>query len=57
MSGECIPDEVRIERYKICQECKVRKWMAKKFDFHFDWIDCPYDCLNDYEHWAKEGAE
>ena len=21
---------------------------------HFDWIDCWYDCENDYEHYLKE---
>lgn len=52
-----IPDEIREEHYKICAKCPERKFYAKRFDMHFDWLDCWYDCPNDYEHWAKMGGE
>ena len=52
-----IPDEVRAEHTAICEKCKDRKKIAKLVDAHFDWIDCPYDCPNDYEHWKGEQNE
>ena len=50
-----IPDEVKKEHYAICKKCPYRKRTAKMVDMHFDWLDCPYNCENDYEHW--EGAK
>ena len=46
--------EDRENHFNICKNCKVRKNLAKNFDMQFDWIDCPYDCENDYEHYIKE---
>lgn len=51
-----IPDNVRKEHAEKCRDCPERKFIAKLVDAHFDWIDCPYDCENDYEHW-KEGEK
>lgn len=48
-----IPEAVRAEHVAKCRNCKTRRMYAK-MDFHFDWIDCPYDCRNDYEHYLKE---
>ena len=49
-----IPASMRKARNEECQNCGYRKSYAKAFDVHFDWIDCPYDCENDYEHLEKE---
>lgn len=46
-----IPKEVSEKHMAICNKCKERRFYAKRFDMHFDWIDCWYDCPNDYEHW------
>ena len=48
------PKEVSEKHMEVCNECPNRKFAAKSFDMHFDWIDCWYDCPNDYEHWLKE---
>ena len=29
---------------KICQRCKRRKFLARAYDQHFDWRDCPLEC-------------
>ena len=52
-----IPDDVRKEHAEKCRNCAVRKEIARMADMHFDWIDCPYDCPNDYEHWKAEDGE
>lgn len=52
-----IPKEEREKRYNKCTKCETRKWYAKRLDFHFDWVDCPYDCPNDYEHLKRELAK
>lgn len=52
-----IPKEVREQHDAVCKKCKVRKAIARMVDAHFDWIDCPYDCENDYEHWKGEKNE
>lgn len=52
-----IPESMRKARNEKCKQCAFRKSYAKAFDIHFDWIDCPYDCENDYEHLEKELAE
>lgn len=52
-----IPTEMRQKRNERCAKCSTRKWYAKRLDFHFDWIDCPYDCPNDYEHLERELAK
>lgn len=49
-----IPEEVRKEHNEACKVCPTRKRVARIVDMHFDWIDCPYNCPNDYEHWLKE---
>lgn len=38
-------------KLKKCEECKTRKWYAKFADVGYDFIDCPYDCMNDIEHY------
>lgn len=48
-----IPEEVRKRHWAKCKNCPTRKLYAK-MDFHIDWIDCPYDCPNDFEHYLKE---
>ena len=52
-----IPKDEREKRYEKCKRCETRKWYAKRLDYHFDWIDCPYDCLNDIEHLVREMDE
>lgn len=49
-----IPKTILKERHGKCSQCELRKSYAKTFDMHFDWLDCPYDCENDYEHLEKE---
>lgn len=51
-----IPASMRKARNEKCHKCAFRKSYAKEFDVHFDWIDCPYNCENDYEHLEKELA-
>ena len=46
--------EVRKQHMEKCDRCPHRKLGAKRFDMHFDWLDCWYDCPNDYEHWLAE---
>ena len=48
-----VPEEVSRVHCDICKNCPIRKSYARSFDMHFDWIDCPYDCPNDYEHYLK----
>ena len=52
-----IPNEVMEEHMKVCLKCKDREFVRRMVDFHVDWLDCFWDCPNDYEHWikAKEG--
>lgn len=50
MKLQDIPQTERDRRNKVCAKCGERKYIAKKFDMHFDWLDCPYDCENDLEH-------
>lgn len=49
-----IPKEIYAEHWEKCRDCNKRKAIARMTDMHFDWIDCPYDCENDYEHWKGE---
>ena len=49
-----IPQEIREKRNKICSECKKRDFIARVFDMHIDWVNCPYNCENDFEHIAIE---
>lgn len=51
-----IPKAERDKRNEKCNKCETRKWYAKRLDFHFDWLDCPYDCTNDLEHLMRKGA-
>lgn len=46
-----VPEEISRIHVNICRKCQIRKDFARAFDAHFDWIDCPYDCPNDYEHY------
>lgn len=48
-----VPEEVSRIHCDICKKCQIRKDYARAFDMHFDWIDCPYNCENDYEHYQK----
>lgn len=52
-----IPNEVMEERSAICKKCFTRKEIARLVDMHFDWLDCPYDCENDYEHWRGDSDD
>lgn len=52
-----LPKEEREKRYEKCKRCETRKWYAKRLDYHFDWVDCPYDCENDIEHLLLEMDE
>lgn len=48
------PEDVVREHNKICEQCHIRKTIARIFDMHFYWIDCPYVCENSYEYWMKK---
>lgn len=52
-----IPDAEYKQSQKKCEECKTRKWYAKFVDAHYDFINCPYDCKNDIEHYKLEHPE
>ena len=52
-----IPKEEREKRYEKCKRCETRKWYAKRLDYHFDWVDCPYNCPNDIEHLMRKMDE
>ena len=47
----------RLSHAEICLKCEKRKAFAAAFDKHFDWLDCFYDCENDYEHWKAQQEE
>lgn len=49
-----IPTEVHEEHMAVCKKCKEREAVRRMVDFHVDWIDCFWDCPNDYEHWVAE---
>ena len=46
--------EARKQHMEKCNSCPHRKLAATRFDMHFDWLDCWYNCPNDYEHWLAE---
>ena len=48
MSVGHIPDEIREQHMAICNKCDKRA---------FDWIDCPYDCENDLDHYISENMK
>ena len=52
-----IPNEVREEHEAVSKKCKICKQIARLADAHFDWLDCPYDCENDFEHWTEGEKE
>ncbi len=52
-----IPKEIEEQHIKVCEKCEYRKLIARAVDMHFDWLDCPYDCWNDYEHWIRGEQE
>ena len=49
--------EERKRRYNVCAKCNKRNIMMRSENCYFDWIDCPFDCENDYEHLLKEMQE
>ena len=49
-----IPEDVMKEHMAVCNKCKEREMVKRMVDFHVDWIDCFWDCPNDYEHWIAE---
>lgn len=52
-----IPKEVMEEHMKVCRKCKEREMVRRMVDFHVDWLDCFWDCPNDYEHWIAKQTE
>ena len=54
-----IPDDVSKKHIERCNRCKIRAVIARTVDMHFDWLDCPYECDNDYEHYiaADKGGD
>lgn len=28
-----------------CKDCELRKYYARVFDMHFDYMDCPFKCV------------
>lgn len=51
-----ISDETRKEKSNICQKCEYRKTLAR-MGFSIDWMDCPRNCPNDYEHFELLGYD
>ena len=51
-----MPEEEREKRNETCRRCRIREGFARR-DWHFDWVDCPYDCRNDLEHYLAEKGE
>lgn len=47
-----VPYHVHEEHMAVCRRCWMRRYAETGFDMHFDWLDCMYDCENDYRHWA-----
>lgn len=47
-----IDAKVRLEHSNKCLLCDKRIGMARAFDIHFDWLDCPFNCPNDYDHYV-----
>ena len=52
-----ISDAEYKQKQKKCEECKTRKWYAKYTNVGCDFINCPYDCKNDIEHYKLEHPE
>ena len=52
-----IPERDLNEMRHRCQICHVPKQYAKLFDIHIDFMDCPYDCVNDIEHYRMKHPE
>lgn len=52
-----IPESEHEKMIKFCESCKTRKWYAKFVDAHIDFMDCPYDCKNDIDHYRKKHPE
>ena len=53
-----IPEEVRKKHMAICRKCEERIAVRRMVDFDVDWLDCFWDCPNDYEHYiADKGAD
>ena len=50
-------ETIRKKHQDICSSCSIRKMLAKLVDLHVDWMDCPYDCQNDYDHFLRTVKE
>ena len=44
-------------RMSKCEECDYRQLMAKVFDMHFDFLDCPKECEEKDKQIIKEVEE
>ena len=53
MTYKDIPDDVRKKHVAKCNKCKHRNHLIALVDAWVDWLDCPYDCPNDYEHYLE----
>ena len=49
-----IPTEVMEEHMEICRNCKERNIVGQMADIWVDWLDCMWDCPNDYIHWKEQ---
>lgn len=57
MEYKDVSREVILEHLAVCKECPQRKFISRRFDMWFDWLDCPYDCPNDFEHYLQREEE
>ena len=40
-----------------CENCGIRKFYARAFDFHFTECDCPFECEEDAERSEDEHTD
>ena len=52
-----IPEETRKEHLAICENCIHKRLLRNMADVYVDWLDCPWGCENDYEHWNAKNLQ
>lgn len=50
-----VPDDVKRKHIEKCNQCERKRTIYKMTGgMWFDWLDCPYNCENDFEHYIAE---
>ena len=52
-----IPDKELREIERMCGMCYVPKQYKKLFNMDISFLNCPYDCVNDIEHYKFKHKE